>query len=1047
MDGILRLQDTASGTIGIDFGLTNVPAVSAGWIQARNPGTYASNINLALQPNGGNVGIGTTSPVTKLQIDSGDLTYSYGTYYNTSGRYNGKISALATMPGRQVNDNPDFLEGTSGYSVYDNGASGSITLSIVSDTTAPSSSGRVMNISHTAAGSPSPGFGGFYKATVLCTGTAINHCIRQGDRHVVTIWAKIPSGYGIAWASNSMGTGGNQQWLSPTVGTGNWEQYIMVESLGAGASSTNFFYISGPSRPFNWQVASVNMVDIDAISDVDRAGSLNVGYKMDVTLNNGYLLSTNTTYLATDSGNVGIGNVAPSEKLSVTGNLSSTGNMYAAGSQVCTAANGLCNSTGSGSGGAGWTNTTTQTTTTLKVGIGTVAPVQQLDVVGTANASTFATSGNFDFYGSTPLVRVVTGPGTINIGDDDNVNLSAGTLYVKNDGNVGVGTIPGNKLTILATAGNDGIHLTNSTGWMKFMPGTVGTGSYNNLVLAGDNAIIYTNGVSGGGAFVIAPWAGATSGLRMDGNGNVGIGAITPSQKLHVVGAINTTTGIYTGGPIYRTATGKGYLDGQYSGVETSATSGAIYSIGGAYVPGTTTLGNMYGIGYGYSGNAGIAVTNLPASKWGMYVASSGTSRIFLDSDAGNIYINGAYNGAGTGLTGTASSLTAGAVTGMFNGDNGATDLNATTVSGFYRINGANPNRPGDWGQLLVIHGASDTITQLYGAYNTGHLMTRSGNPPNVGGAGSYTSWLTLLDSGNYNSYSPTLTGTGASGSWNINAATVTNGVYTTGSTMTGALTFSNTNIELNRAGYARNGISWYSSGYPSWSEYMSPAGTTSTGPHGDLTAPSGTLVTSWAKRSYIENAAGYGWTFESAANTATPAVVAEIRSSDGSIRSAGTITATTLQINGNANITGDLYLHGNLTGYDLSEFISGDGTLEAGDVVEIDTSRDEAIVKSTMSYSTKVVGIVSTDPGIKMNKYDGIKNKVPLVLSGRVPIKVNLENGAIKRGDLLTTSNTPGYAMKCNDKNKCTGALVGKAMQNYNSTEPGKIIAIVMLG
>lgn len=48
---------------------------------------------------------------------------------------------------------------------------------------------------------------------------------------------------------------------------------------------------------------------------------------------------------------------------------------------------------------------------------------------------------------------------------------------------------------------------------------------------------------------------------------------------------------------------------------------------------------------------------------------------------------------------------------------------------------------------------------------------------------GSYGSWLTILSSSNYNSYAPTLTGTGASGTWNIsvsgNAATVTNGMYT----------------------------------------------------------------------------------------------------------------------------------------------------------------------------------------------------------------------------------------------------------------------------
>ena len=97
-----------------------------------------------------------------------------------------------------------------------------------------------------------------------------------------------------------------------------------------------------------------------------------------------------------------------------------------------------------------------------------------------------------------------------------------------------------------------------------------------------------------------------------------------------------------------------------------------------------------------------------------------------------------------------------------------------------------------------------------------------------------------------------------------------------------GAIVSSNGYIDLNRDAFAKNGLSWYSQSYPSWSTYMSPGAATATGPHGDLTAPSGTFVTSWAMRDYIENAAGYGWTFESAANTTTPAVKFEIRSSDG---------------------------------------------------------------------------------------------------------------------------------------------------------------------
>ena len=106
-----------------------------------------------------------------------------------------------------------------------------------------------------------------------------------------------------------------------------------------------------------------------------------------------------------------------------------------------------------------------------------------------------------------------------------------------------------------------------------------------------------------------------------------------------VVGNIDSSGNMSISGTYRRNAAGKGYLDGGYSAVETSTTSGCIYTIGGAsYNPTATTLGNMYGIGYGYSGQAGINVSGVPANAWGMYAASSGTARVFLNSDNGIIY-------------------------------------------------------------------------------------------------------------------------------------------------------------------------------------------------------------------------------------------------------------------------------------------------------------------------------------------------------------------------------------------------------------------------
>jgi hypothetical protein len=88
------------------------------------------------------------------------------------------------------------------------------------------------------------------------------------------------------------------------------------------------------------------------------------------------------------------------------------------------------------------------------------------------------------------------------------------------------------------------------------------------------------------------------------------------------------------------------------------------------------------------------------------------------------------------------------------------TDLNTVVDSGFYRLQGNHPNifTGGAYGQLLVIHGAADTIAQIGFNYIDGAMYSRSGNPSNVGGNGVWTQWRTTCWAG----------GSNASGTWGI---------------------------------------------------------------------------------------------------------------------------------------------------------------------------------------------------------------------------------------------------------------------------------------
>jgi hypothetical protein len=72
----------------------------------------------------------------------------------------------------------------------------------------------------------------------------------------------------------------------------------------------------------------------------------------------------------------------------------------------------------------------------------------------------------------------------------------------------------------------------------------------------------------------------------------------------------------------------------------------------------------------------------------------------------------------------------------------------------------------------------------------------------------------------------------------------------------------------------------------------------------------------------------------------------------------------------------------------------------------------------------------------------DGKTDMLPVGIVGIVPVKVSAENGAIHRGDMLTTSNTPGYAMRATEY--VPGATLGKAMGELNSGTG--VIEVVLL-
>lgn len=136
--------------------------------------------------------------------------------------------------------------------------------------------------------------------------------------------------------------------------------------------------------------------------------------------------------------------------------------------------------------------------------------------------------------------------------------------------------------------------------------------------------------------------------------------------------------------------------------------------------------------------------------------------------------------------------------------------------------------------------------------------------------------------------------------------------------------------------------------------------------------------------------------------------------------------------------------------GADLAEpFAMSEEDVAPGSVVVIDALNPGKLRRSHSAYDKRVAGIVSgadgINPGISMIQEDMLEAGENVALSGRVYVKANNSAGDIEPGDLLTTSATPGEAMKASDHSRSQGAILGKAMTRLSESS-GKVLVLVTL-
>ena len=198
------------------------------------------------------------------------------------------ILALSLMnAGFGLHSDPEFSSGDNNVSIYNNSSNGTVTITRTADSTCGNSTGYIMRVKHT--GSASPGFGGFWQ----CYTSRANAVFCQIFR------AKIPVGYYLDRASNSMGNSYQDRFLTEVKGTGKWEWYVRLTLCGKdGTFSTgSHVYLQAfpgypaptSSAPITWDISYCNAFDLT------KGGAINAGMGTDYTTARARNISANTS--------------------------------------------------------------------------------------------------------------------------------------------------------------------------------------------------------------------------------------------------------------------------------------------------------------------------------------------------------------------------------------------------------------------------------------------------------------------------------------------------------------------------------------------------------------------------------------------------------------------------------------------------------------------------------------------------------------------------------------------------------------------------------
>lgn len=171
-----------------------------------------------------------------------------------------------------------------------------------------------------------------------------------------------------------------------------------------------------------------------------------------------------------------------------------------------------------------------------------------------------------------------------------------------------------------------------------------------------------------------------------------------------------------------------------------------------------------------------------------------------------------------------------------------------------------------------------------------------------------------------------------------------------------------------------------------------------------------------------------------------------------------GNIAGGNLTVGAGTITVGNIVAHGNLIGNigsssnrfntifakatsaqyaDLAERYIADAEYAPGTVVVFGGEKE--ITTTTIHGDARIAGAISTHPAYLMN---ALAEGLPIALRGRIPVKVI---GAVRKGDSLVTSTTPGYAISVGTELTWGQAVFAKSLET--NLDPGeKTIEAVIL-